>query len=182
MKKLYMKKIIFLSLLILVVTSCATRTPAEKAMDEAQKELSYQLAVQSLNDRTFVVEADKLMFKRGRTAFVSSNSNFVMVNGNEATVQIAFTSSRFAGPNGIGGITLDGTISNVEMKQRKNGSVDYSFNVQGVGISAQVNLQLSSSGNYAQVTVNPTFSSNRVNFSGYLVPLEESSVYKGRSI
>ncbi len=56
-------------------------------------------AVQALESGAFVVEVDRLIFKRGRTASVSSNTNFVSRDGDEAFVQIAFNTV-LAGPNG----------------------------------------------------------------------------------
>lgn len=76
-------------------------------------ERNYAIAVQALKEGKFVLEADQLVFKRGRSAFVSSTTNFVMMDGEHASVQIA-ANSALAGPNGIGGITVDG--SRKEMK------------------------------------------------------------------
>ena len=70
----------------------------EKAEEKAQNALAYQKAVQALNDRKFVLEADKVTFKRGETAFVTSNTNFILMDDNHSTVQVAFNTA-IAGPN-----------------------------------------------------------------------------------
>lgn len=151
-----------------------------KAEEQAADQLSYQQAVQAIKDKQFVLEANQVVFKYGQTAFVSSNTNFVMLNGNRATVQIAFNTP-YPGPNGIGGVTVDGTVSDVKTSMDKKGNVNCNFSVQGIGISAQVFITLTNGGNNATVTVNPNFNSNTLTLSGNLVPLDQSDVFKGRA-
>lgn len=154
---------------------------AEKARVKAEEERAYAIAAQALQEGRFVLEADQLTFKRGRNAFVSSNTNFVMMNGNNASVQIA-ANSAFAGPNGIGGITVDGTTRELKLKTDKKGNISCNFSVQGIGISAQVNITLTRGGNRASARISPNFNSNTLTLSGRLVPLSQSNVYKGRSL
>ena len=151
-----------------------------KAEEQAADQVAYQQAVQAIKDKQFVLEADQVIFKRGQTAFVSSNTNFVMLNGQRATVQVAFNTP-YPGPNGIGGVTVDGTTSDVKVTTDKRGNVNCNFSVQGIGISAQVFITLTNGGNNATVTINPNFNSNTLTLSGNLVPLNQSDVFKGRS-
>lgn len=151
-----------------------------RAEKEAEERATYELALQALNNKRFVLEADQVIFKRGQTAFVSSNTNFVMLNGQRATVQVAFNTP-YPGPNGIGGVTVDGTTSDVKVTTDKRGNVNCNFSVQGIGISAQVFITLTNGGNNATVTINPNFNSNTLTLSGNLVPLNQSDVFKGRS-
>lgn len=153
-----------------------------KAMAEAEDKALHIAAVQALKDKQFVLEADQLIFKRGEVAYVNSNTNFVCVDGEKGSVQVAFVNSPFAGPNGIGGITVDGQISGVKMKEGKKGSVTYSFNVQGTGISAQVFLTLNRGSNQATVSISPNFNSQTLTLHGELVPMEQSTVFKARSL
>lgn len=122
----------------------------------------------SLEKLDFVVEADKLIFKHGETAYVTLNTNFFSLSDDQAVVQIAPFNS--GGPNGVGGITLEGRASNIKMKTDKKGNISFSMSVIGNGISANVSLSLPQGSHRATVTVNPNFSSNRITFSGYLVP------------
>lgn len=55
------------------------------------------------------------------------------------------------------------------------------MNITGVGISAQVNITLTNGSNNATVDILPNFHSNRLTLSGTLLPLDKSSVFKGRS-
>ena len=153
---------------------------AEKAREKREEAQAYANAVQAINNRKFVLEADRITFKRGRSAFVTSNTNFVLLNGEKASVQVAFNGP-YAGPNGIGGITVDGRVGEIKTTTDKKGNVNCNFNVVGVGISAQVSIRLTHDTNNASVTINPNFNSNRLSLDGKVIPLSESSVFKGRA-
>ena len=191
-----MKRIITLITLVLVSastlmyaqSSSETRQAERKAQREAQKarekaenERNYAIAVQALKEGKFVLEADQLVFKRGRSAFVSSTTTFVLMDGEHASVQIA-ANNALAGPNGIGGITVDGSRKEMKITTDKKGNVNCSFSVQGIGISAQVYITLTNGGNNASARISPNFNSNTLTLNGVLVPLSQSNVYKGRAL
>ena len=191
-----MKRIITLITLVLVSastlmyaqSSSETRQAERKAQREAQKarekaenERNYAIAVQALKEGKFVLEADQLVFKRGRSAFVSSTTNFVLMDGEHASVHIA-ANNALAGPNGIGGITVDGSRKEMKITTDKKGNVNCSFSVQGIGISAQVYITLTNGGNNASARISPNFNSNTLTLNGVLVPLSQSNVYKGRAL
>lgn len=191
-----MKRIITLITLVLVSastlmyaqSSSETRQAERKAQREAQKarekaenERNYAIAVQALKEGKFVLEADQLVFKRGRSAFVSSTTNFVLMDGEHASVQIA-ANNALAGPNGIGGITVDGSRKEMKITTDKKGNVNCSFSVQGIEISAQVYITLTNGGNNASARISPNFNSNTLTLNGVLVPLSQSNVYKGRAL
>lgn len=152
----------------------------QKAEQQVADAVSYEEAVEALNAQKFVVEANQVMFRSGQTAFVTSNTNFVLMNQGRGTVQVAFNTA-YPGPNGIGGVTVDGTVSDMKTSTDKRGNINCNFSIQGIGISAQIFFTLSNGGNSATVTVNPNFNSNTMTLSGNLVPLNQSSIFKGRS-
>ena len=123
-----------------------------KAEEQAQDAISYDDAMAALKAHQFVMEADQVMFRNGQTAFVNSNTNFVLVNQGRGTVQVAFNTV-YPGPNGIGGVTVDGTVSDIQMTTDKRGNVNCNFSIQGIGISAQIFLTLTDGGNNATVTI-----------------------------
>lgn len=190
-----MKKVLVLLAVLLSLSSCMTSRQnqsmdpaaqqadkeAKKAAEEAEQMALFEQAVQALNDRDFVLEAERVEFKRGRFAYVTPSTNFVSLKGEKATIQLAFNGP-FAGPNGIGGITVDGNASNVQMKTDKKGNITFSMMVQGVAVSANVTFRLMKGSNKCTATVSPNFNSNRVSFTGYLYPYDQSNVFKGRSI
>lgn len=146
-----------------------------------QNEKEFQIALQALKDQSFVVEVDQLIFPRGMTKFVPSMTNFVSVNDGTAVIQIT-TSNFNPGPNGIGGITLDGSPSNVTISTDKKGVVYYNFVDQGIAVSATVNIQMIPGSNRATVTIYPNYSNNVLTMTGTIVPYDDSTIYKGMAI
>ena len=151
----------------------------QKQLEAIQDSIDYVNAANALENLDFVLEADQIQFKRGGLAFVSSTTNFISLSDSKAVVQIAPFNG--GGPNGVGGITVEGTASNIKMKTEKNGNVFFSMNVMGAGISASVDIWLYKGGNSATVTVNPNFHSNRITLNGRLVPTALSELFKGSS-
>ena len=151
----------------------------KKQIEAIQDSIHYAQAIQSLETLEFVMEADQLVFKRGHTAFVTSTTNFISVSDDKALVQIAPFYG--GGPNGVGGITLEGKASNIRIKTDKKGNTFFTMNVMGTGLSASIEIQLYKGSNKASVTINPNFHSNRITLNGVLLPTEYSSVYKGRA-
>lgn len=183
-----MKRIAFMMTMFLLMLAGSTAaqeqelTKAEKkALQERIDSLQYAEAVQALNDRAFTLEADQVLFKYGQMAYVNSNTNFVSVKDNHAVVQVAFNIP-VSGPNGLGGVTVEGTFTEYDLKKDKKGNLSLSFNAMGTGISARVDITLYKGGNNATVYITPNFNSNRMTLNGVIVPLQKSSVFKGRSI
>lgn len=157
------------------------RTEKEHQLDQLADSLAGVQATAALKNRDFVLEADNVSFKNGMTAFVNSTTNFISVKGNRAVVQIS-PSNFSSGPNGLGGVTVDGTISGVEIRTDKKGGVTYSMNVMGIGINAQVEIYTTPGTNRATATVYPNFNSNTVWMEGNIVPYENSTVIEGSSL
>ena len=95
---------------------------AKKAAEAAEQMALFEQGVQALKEKDFVLEAERVEFKRGQFVYVTPSTNFVSMKGDRATIQLAFNTAA-AGPNGIGGITVDGSASNIEMKTDKKGNV-----------------------------------------------------------
>ena len=172
-----MKK--FIALVALVMMSAATTAMyAQESRAERRADRKAQRDAERAHQ--FVLEADQVMFRNGQTAFVNSNTNFVLVNQGRGTVQVAFNTV-YPGPNGIGGVTVDGSTSDMQITTDKKGNVNCQFSIQGIGISAQIFISLTNGGNNATVTISPNFNSNTMTLTGNLVPLSQSSIFKGRS-
>ena len=150
---------------------------AKKAAEAAEQMALFEQGVQALKEKDFVLEAERVEFKRGQFVYVTPSTNFVSMKGDRATIQLAFNTAA-AGPNGIGGITVDGSASNIEMKTDKKGNVM----LQGVAVSANVTIRMVKGTNKCTATVSPNFNSNRISFTGYLYPSDQSNVFKGRAI
>ena len=158
----------------------AQKREVEKRIEAIQDSIRSVEAFTALEQLDFVLEANRLSFKHGETAFVTSNTNFVSLSDDKAVIQVAPFNG--GGPNGVGGITLEGRASNIKLKTDKKGNVTLTMSVSGTGLSATVDISLPKNGYMASVTVNPNFHSNRVTLYGILLPTDKSDVYKGRSL
>lgn len=143
--------------------------------------LAGEQAALSLQQATFVLEADAVTFKRGTRVQVNSSTNFISVKGSRAVVQVS-PSYFAAGPNGLGGVTVDGTVSGVKVSTDKRGNIHYSMNVTGIGISARVDIVITAESNYAYAVVMPNFNSNSVRLDGRIVPYSLSRSVEGMSL
>ena len=85
-----------------------------KAEQDARDRLAFEEARKAIEAKEFVLEADQVSFKSGSTAQVSSNTNFVAVQGDKAVV--GYDKGR---------IELDG--SNVAVQDSGPGVPDYAL-------------------------------------------------------
>lgn len=152
-----------------------------KAIQEQLDSLMFLQASNAVEARDFTLEADRVIFKRGQTAYVTSNTNFVSVKGDDAVVQVAFNVPS-GGINGVGGVTVEGNVTKYEIEEGKRGNVNITMNVMGRGISASLFIELYKGSNRAQVTITPNFNSRQLTLTGVIVPSDMSNVFKGTSL
>ena len=141
----------------------------------------WEESLAAIRDTTFTLEADRVVFKYGQIAYVNSNTNFVSVNKNQAVVQVAFNVP-FSGPNGIGGVTVQGNVGGYKIETDKKGTTTVKMTVIGVGISAQIWITMYKGTHEASVDVMPNFNSRNITLNGVLLPLGKSDVFKGRTL
>lgn len=153
---------------------------ARRALEAQQDSIAYFKAVEALKAGAFVLEADNVTFPNGVTRYVSSNTNYVQVDNGEGIVQTAFSNFAYTpGPNGLGGVTVQGQISGLKMNMDKDGNYFYNYTIQGVAISATVFITLTGGTNQASVSISPNFNNNNMTMTGLLLPLDESDVFQG---
>ena len=157
------------------------RSAQDRQLNALADSLAYVQAKAALVNRDFVLEATSVTFNNGETSFVNSITNFISLKGNKAVVQIS-PSNYASGPNGVGGVTVEGTVSGVEIKTDKKGGTTLTMNVMGICINAQVEVYMYPGSNGATATVYPNFNSNTLWVQGTLVPYENSDVFKGSSL
>jgi len=193
-----MKKVLFLTTLLLlsftVTTFAQTSKEARAARREALKKeraerraleaqqdsVAYLKAVEALKAGAFVLEADNVTFPNGITRYVSSTTNYVQVDNGEGIVQTAFNNFTYRpGPNGLGGVTVEGKINGLKMKEDKDGNYFYNYTIQGMAISATVFITLTGGTNQASVQISPNFNNNNMTMTGRLLPIDESDVFQG---
>lgn len=157
------------------------RSEQNRKLNELADSIAGIQAVAAVKNQDFVLEAQTVQFQNGPTIFVNSNTNFISVKGNRAVVQIS-PSNYASGPNGVGGVTVEGTISGQQYTVGRRGYATYSFNVMGIGINAQIEVYLTPGTNQATATIYPNFNSNNVWVQGNIVPYDNSDVIEGSSL
>ena len=158
-----------------------SRSSEDREVQSVTDTLSWLQAQKALNDSLFVVEAYAVTFKYGTRVQVNSTVNFVSMNGDRAVIQIS-PSSFHSGPNGVGGITVEGRASNVKKSYDRKGRMRFSMNVTGNGVNATVSLTVNPGTNRVVVSVSPTFNSNDVRLEGRIVPYKFSRAFEGLSL
>ena len=115
---------------------------------EQQNMIAYQDAVKALKSNSWVLQANTLFNNFGAAIPVTNNLNFVAMDNNQVSLQLAFNGFN-PGPNGLGGITLTGWPSSINERVDKNGNITYTFNVMGAALFAQVTVRLGYGSNYS---------------------------------
>jgi hypothetical protein len=171
--------VILITISTLSLVSCG---PSKPLTPEEQVELDkkIQFYTDLLEQRSFVVEANTVFSKRGRSFQMNPSINFVKLENGEGVLQLAF--NQIVGWNGVGGITLDGKVRNYKINKGDGSKMpSVQFDMNGTLGWATVRIVLNTSG-IARASVDAGMSGGRVTFAGPLVPLSESSVYEGHSL
>lgn len=156
----------------------AQRRAQEKALEAIQDSVTFEKAVQALQSGNWVLEADNVVFRNGLMRFVSSNTNYVAVQNGEGTVQTAFDNFVYS-PNGLGGVTVQGNVSNTQLSHDKDGNIYMNFSIFGGAISATLNLTLTVGSNEASIYISPNFNGNNLTMNGNILPYDEATIFEG---
>ena len=183
MKKLDIRFIVICLTLITGFTGAYNSVYAQNESKKAKKEAEKVMLVANFyaqdtvfNLGAFVLEADYLQGRRGELVSVSSNINFVKVNGARGTLQTGSTG--FYGGNGMGGTTAEGNISNYKVQgNTKSLTHKVSFDlVSPIGVyNVVMNIMAN---NAASATITST-NSLRLTWKGNVVALFNTNTFKG---
>ena len=88
------------ALLSLITIQAQNKQNNKNEQKEKLDVIYHNNALISLQDSTFVLEADRVIFKRGRSVYVNPTSNFISLNKNFGVVQTSFNIPA-SGPNGM---------------------------------------------------------------------------------
>ncbi|MBQ8866382.1 MAG: DUF4251 domain-containing protein [Bacteroidaceae bacterium] len=156
----------------------AQRRAEAKQLEAVQDSVAFIKAVEALKSGNWVLEADNVVFRNGMLRYVSSNTNYVAVQSGEGTVQTAFNNFVYS-PNGLGGVTVQGQVSDQKISQDKDGNIFMNFSIFGGAISATLNLTLTGGTNQASIYISPNFNGNNLTMNGNLVPYDEATIFEG---
>ncbi len=151
----------------------------EEAREYRQDSIAFNQAVEALRSGSWALEASNITFNNGVTRFVTESTNYVSINNGQGTIQTAFDNTNISSPNGLGGITLEGSVSGERMSQDANGNIFYSYTLQGANVSAIVYVTLSANSNQASARIDPNFSGNSITMNGYIYSYDNAGVFQG---
>lgn len=149
----------------------------KKELQAKRDSIDYLHSSRAIDDCHFVLQADQVIYGRGGFDAVNPSTNFVIVNGEQGIIQVSPKVG--GGPNGLGGITIEGTISGYKVKTNKKGDKTVSMTISSKGISSQVSITLYHGCNRAMGRVSATFHSDNVTLQGNLLPYNHSDVMVG---
>ena len=155
----------------------AQRKAHEKEMRAQVNQLAHEKALQAMEQGYFVVMADRI--SDGRTGYTASglsdNANFLLCQGDAGIFQVAYLRGA-PGANGLGGMTLHGSVKGVRIKENKDGAVSMSYNMVGSQMNAYVTINLYKECDRVMVDVNPTMGRGSITLYGRLVPYRNAKI------
>lgn len=190
-----MKKCVFLlGLSLAVLTAFAqeensvdgqTTKKLTKQQKNEQKKIEAEETAKMVDwmvtNRKFVLEANTISNQYGERYQVSSRINFIAIDSNKITIQLA-SMSGIGGYNGMGGITTDGTISLFKISKLGKKSNGYTIQILCMTAIGSYDIFFSVSPNSnADATIGGNWG-GKLNYHGYLIPLGKSKIFKGMSI
>lgn len=110
----------------------------------------YENAVRAIENRQFVIKANALSFKQGRSGNVDSKSNFVVLDNEKATIQVHADKP---GSSDASPVLLEGKVSNLKQRYSKKGDVLLDAKVQNGPFIIKMNIRLKKGTNIAYVRV-----------------------------
>lgn len=183
-----MKRLITIVLVTLLAVPAFSQELSKKEQKQLEKQLKKEQQAEELAQKAklvtamveyqqFVLEAYQLKDKRGNMVNVSSNINFVAADSLKGVIQIG--SYTYIGSNGVGGVTVEGDISNYKYTiHERSGSYSVSYYLRTPLGSYDVRMTAYSDGR-ATADVSSTTWGGKLSYTGYLVPPSISTVYKG---
>lgn len=149
----------------------------QKALEQAETAKVVSAMVEYCK---FVLEANTLKDKRGNSMQVSSSINFIASDSINGVIQVG--SNTYIGSNGVGGVTVEGKISDYKYtKNEKNGTYNITYYLMTPMGSYDVRISAFPDGR-ANADVRSTTWGDKLSYSGFLVPPGISRVYKGMSL
>jgi hypothetical protein len=102
----------------------------KKVAEKKQNEDEWKVLQKIAEDKTYIVQFSRYTNTRnGKIYNLNRRLNFIAVNGNRVIIQIE--TNQYLSDNGLGGVTIDGTLSDYKYQEPKNnkGAIKISFNV-----------------------------------------------------
>ena len=145
----------------------------------ANDSIQHAQAIMAIRDGSWALEASNISFNNGASNLVTPSTNYISVNNGTGTIQTALDNTNVYSPNGLGGFTLQGGISNEFLKIDDHNNIHYSYLIQGGNVSATINVVITANSNQATAYISPNFGSGNIEMNGYIYPYSQAGVIQG---
>ncbi len=166
------------------LAGCSPRlTPEQKALQHQADSLAAAGAVANVDNMEFIIKAESIQLDGGRTHHGTDNSvNFVAVHDGSCIIQLASARNPRPGPNGMGGITVEGRIRQTAHTIDKKGNRRYEYSVSGAGVSANMVISLRKGSSSADVRISGNFHGHDCRMYGPVHPYNKAEIVVGRHL
>jgi len=188
MKPKDIKGIFLLGLMVFLALPIYSQTLSKKEQRQLEKEMKKEQKAEEAARRAevvdamvtyqrFVLEANQLRDRRGNSLQVNSQINFLASDSITGVIQVG--QNAYVGQNGVGGVTVEGPVVDYTYtKNKKNDTYRVHYYLRTTLGTYDVNMVVSPNGR-AEATVSSATWGGRITYSGYLVPVGISRVFKG---
>lgn len=142
-------------------------------------ELQKQEGSSLINDRDFVLQAERISGKNTIPLNVSNQINFIRIDGDDLIVQYGLNAG--VGRNGLGGVTYEGKIKRYDTKDLGEGKA-YNTRIQFFTpyLNGMATINITVRGDKARASV---WSNGQVlNFEGFYASNETSSIAQSQTL
>ena len=153
----------------------------EERLEFVNDSVQYAQAIVAIRNGSWALEASSIAFNNGNTDFVTPSTNYVSINNCIGTIQTALDNTNIYSPNGLGGVTLQGNVSNGQLTVDNQGNIYYNYILQGNNVSATVNIMIAANSNQATAYISPNFGSGNITMNGSIYPYKQAGVIQGTS-
>lgn len=149
----------------------AERRAKQQRLKTLNDSVAHNRAARALERGQWVLQADRVSLGgAAHTATgMNENANFVFQQGDQAMVQVAFNGAN-PGLNGLGGVTVQGRVTNARLRQGDNGELYYNFHISGADINAEVMVTVYRETGQATAIVSHTFGPAELTLHGRVLP------------
>ena len=95
----------------------------EERLEFVNDSVQYAQAIVAIRNGSWALEASSIAFNNGNTDFVTPSTNYVSINNGIGTIQTALDNTNIYSPNGLGGVTLQGNVSNGQLTVDNQGNI-----------------------------------------------------------
>ena len=153
----------------------------EERLEFVNDSVQYAQAIVAIRNGSWALEASSIAFNNGNTDFVTPSTNYVSINNGIGIIQTALDNTNIYSPNGLGGVTLQGNVSNGQLTVDNQGNIYYNYILQGNNVSATVNIMIAANSNQATAYISPNFGSGNITMNGSIYPYKQAGVIQGTS-